>query len=274
MHNKNIISASIVLYNSDMNQLKTVVQSYSPSKYRWLYLIDNSPVQTDVASILANNNYIHYHFSGKNKGYGAGHNIAIRMALKAETQYHVVLNPDLEFEPHIIDKIAEFMETDGTIAQVMPKILNQRCELQYLCKLLPTPMDLFFKRFLPEKYAKKILMRYQLKFTDYNKQMNIPYLSGCFMFFRISAFKTIGLFDERFFMYPKDIDITRRMHKVYKTIYYPEVSVVHTHQADSYKSKKMLKVHIINMVKYFNKWGWFFDKERKTINTSVLKALK
>jgi GT2 family glycosyltransferase len=257
-----------------MNQLNTIIQSYSPSEYRWLYLIDNSPVQTDVASILDKNNYIHYHFLGKNKGYGAGHNVAIREALKVDSKYHIVLNPDLEFTPDVIDKIAEFMDTDDTIAQVMPKVLNQYGELQYLCKLLPTPMDLFFKRFLPDKYAKKRLMRYQLKFTDYNKQMSIPYLSGCFMFFRTSAFKTIGVFDERFFMYPEDIDITRRIHKVYKIIYYPEVSIVHTHQAESYKSKKMLKVHIINMVKYFNKWGWFFDHERRIINTKVLKALK
>jgi hypothetical protein len=68
MHNKNVISASIVLYNSDINQLKRVIQSYSPSEYRLLYLIDNSPTQTDVGSIIASNNYIHYYFLGKNGG--------------------------------------------------------------------------------------------------------------------------------------------------------------------------------------------------------------
>jgi GT2 family glycosyltransferase len=216
----------------------------------------------------------HYYFAGENKGYGAGHNIAIRMVQKIGAKYHVVLNPDLEFEPDIIDKIVEFMDSDDTIAQVMPKVLNQRGELQYLCKLLPTPMDLFFKRFLQEKYTKKSLIRYQLKFTDYNKQMNVPYLSGCFMFFRASAFRTVGLFDERFFMYPEDIDMTRRMHKVYKTIYYPEVSIIHAHKAGSYVSRKMLIIHIMNMIKYFNKWGWFFDHERKIINANILKTVK
>jgi GT2 family glycosyltransferase len=93
------------------------------------------------------------------------------------------------------------------------------------------------------------------------------------MIFRISAFNMVGIFDERFFMYPEDIDITRRMHKFYKTIYYPEVSIIHAHQADSYKSRKMLIIHIVNMIKYFNKWGWFFDRERKIINANVLKAV-
>jgi GT2 family glycosyltransferase len=269
-----LISASIVLYNSNINQLGTVIQSFFPSENRLLYLIDNSPVQTDVGSIIASNNYIYYHFSGENRGYGAGHNIAIKKALKTGSKYHVVLNPDLEFAPDVIDKIAEFMDTDDTIAQVMPRVLNQQGELQYLCKLLPTPFDLFFKRFLPKKYAEKALVRYQLKFADYNGQMNIPFLSGCFMFFRTSAFNVVGLFDERFFIYAEDIDITRRMHKLYKTLYYPEVSIVHEHKAESYKSRKMLRIHIVNIIRYFNKWGWFFDHERKIINANVLKALK
>lgn len=93
------------------------------------------------------------------------------------------------------------------------------------------------------------------------------------MFFRLSAFDKVGLFDERYFMYPEDIDITRRMHKYYRTMYWPKVSVVHAHRAASYKSKKMLKIHMENMVKYFNKWGWFFDKERSEWNKKLLKEL-
>jgi GT2 family glycosyltransferase len=274
MHTDRLISASIVLYNSNRDELNKVIKSYAPDKNRLLYLIDNSPIQTDVTSLLIGHKYIYYYFTGKNKGYGAGHNVAIRMALSNGAEYHVILNPDLEFEPCIIEQIAEFMDSDGSIAQVMPKILNPKGEIQYLCKLLPTPVDLFFKRFLPEKYTKKSLMQYQLKFADYSRQMNVPYLSGCFMFFRTAAFGAVGLFDERFFMYPEDIDITRRMYKVYKTLYYPEVSIVHAHKADSYASKRMLLIHIINIIKYFNKWGWFFDRDRKIINATVLKTVR
>ena len=79
------------------------------------------------------------------------------------------------------------------------------------------------------------------------------------------------MFDERFFMYPEDIDITRRMHSKYRTMYWPNVSVVHAHRAASYKSTRMLKIHIVNMVKYFNKWGWFFDSERRKVNREILK---
>jgi GT2 family glycosyltransferase len=272
--NKTItISASIVLYNSKINELINVINSYAPSESRLLYLIDNSIQKTNLDFLLAENKHIYYFFIGKNKGYGAGHNIAIRMAIKANTKYHLVLNSDLQFEPFIINKITDFMDNDIRIAQVMPKVLSPNGDIQYLCKLIPTPIDLIFKRFFPKRISEKNAIRYQLKFTDYNKQMNVPYLSGCFMFFRTSALETIGLFDEMFFMYPEDIDITRRMHKLFKTMYYPEVSIIHTHSAESYKNKKMLKIHIINIIKYFNKWGWFFDKDRKKINENILKEL-
>jgi GT2 family glycosyltransferase len=273
MQTSRIISASIVLYNPDIKQLKEVIVSYAPSNSRLLYIIDNSPVKTNIESILLESNYIYYYFTGENKGYGAGHNIAIKAAMKANTKYHVVLNPDLRFSPAIIDKIADFMDRDDNIAQVMPKILSPSGDVQYLCKLIPTPIDLLLKRFLPKKFSEKNALRYQLKFANYNNQMNVPYLSGCFMFFRISALETVGLFDELFFMYPEDIDITRRLYKIFKTIYYPEVFVIHAHASESYKSIKMLMIHIYNIIKYFNKWGWFFDSERKEINKKVLCEL-
>ena len=93
------------------------------------------------------------------------------------------------------------------------------------------------------------------------------------MFFRVKCFEKVGLFDERFFMYPEDIDITRRMHRHFRTMFWPSVTVVHAHRAASYKSKKMLKIHMWNMCKYFTKWGWVFDKERKEWNRQLLNEI-
>lgn len=274
MNDERIISASIVLYNTSLDQLELVINSFNPSKLRILFVVDNSPKKNKKIELLMNKfKFTNYIFTNKNNGYGAGHNIAIKKAIEVNTQYHVVLNPDLKFDSMIIDKIADFMDSNNDIAQVMPKILDGNGNIQYLCKLIPSPIDLILKRFLPKSIFKKNAFRYQLKFADYQRKMNVPYLSGCFMFFRTSAFNKVGLFDERFFMYPEDIDITRRMHKIYMTVYYPDVTVIHNHSAESYKTIKMLIVHTFNIIKYFNKWGWFFDKERKEINMRILDEL-
>lgn len=90
------------------------------------------------------------------------------------------------------------------------------------------------------------------------------------MLLRAAALREVGLFDERFFMYPEDIDITRRIHRHFQTIFYPHVSIIHDHAQGSYKSPKLLWIHIINLCKYFNKWGWIIDRERKEVNKRVI----
>ena len=266
------VSASIVLYNTESHLLSEAIASFAPSAERKLFLVDNSP-HKDTRLENLDTPHVDYIFSGENRGYGAGHNIAIRRAIEYGSDYHVVLNPDIRFSHDVIDKLVSFADEHKEIAHLMPKIVNPAGEVQHLCKLIPTPFDLIFKRFLPKALTARRAERFQLKFADYEHIMDVPYLSGCFMFFRVAALKEVGLFDERFFMYPEDIDITRRMHERFRTVYYPEVCVIHDHAAESYKSARMLKIHMINMVKYFNKWGWFFDAQRKKVNRETLISL-
>mgnify|MGYP003611155927 FL=1 len=94
------------------------------------------------------------------------------------------------------------------------------------------------------------------------------------MLLRSKALQKVGLFDERFFMYPEDIDLTRRIREYYRTVFYPHVPVIHNHAQGSYKSKKLLWIHIINLIRYFNKWGWFCDKKRQLINKETLNQFK
>jgi len=272
-----MINVSLVLYNNDikyiLNVIKNVIASSFVNKF---YLIDNSN-DTKFSLLAKYDKRIEYIFNNANLGYGKAHNIAIRKSIEQNIEYHLVLNPDIYFVPNIIEKLIKFMNKNRDVGLIMPKVIYPDGQMQYLCKLLPTPFDLLGRRFFSNTPLKKYIDKrnniYELRFSGYNKIMNIPYLSGCFMFFRTEALKDVGLFDERFFMYPEDIDITRRIHRKYKTIYYPEVSIIHDHAAESYKNLKMLKIHMINICKYFNKWGWFFDKERKQINNEVLKTL-
>jgi GT2 family glycosyltransferase len=86
------------------------------------------------------------------------------------------------------------------------------------------------------------------------------------MFIRTEAIKKIGLFDERFFMYMEDIDLSRRINKIYNTCYYPKVKIYHGHARESYRINKLFLIHIVSAIRYFNKWGWFSDIERISIN--------
>jgi GT2 family glycosyltransferase len=102
----------------------------------------------------------------------------------------------------------------------------------------------------------------------------ILYLSGCFMLFRQRALLDVGVFDERFFMYPEDIDLTRRMAVKYDTLFFPDSRVYHEHGAASYKSFRMLLIHSFNIIKYFNKWGWVYDPIRSKLNKRTISQFK
>lgn len=264
-----MITVSIVTYKTELDELKQCLESLTSPLVSKIYVVDNSN-EKYIADFCVRYSGVEY-MGCENIGYGAGHNKALRKVLDAGGKYHLVLNSDVYFKPDVLDKLVAYMETHTDVAQVQPNVIYPDGKMQYTCRILPTPMNLIFRRFLPKRLVEKMNYTYLLQFNDHKKPMNIPYHQGSFMFFRVECFKDVGLFDERFFMYPEDIDITRRMHKYYHTMFWPEVTVVHAHRAASYKNGKMLRIHMMNMIRYFNKWGWFFDKERREWNDRILK---
>ena len=274
MFNLNI---SIVLYHNKEEQIRKAIDSVLNTALNVkLYLVDNS--STDNLRVLEKkDNRIVYIFNNANLGFGKAHNIALKRTIEENIPYHLVLNPDVYFEGGVLEELYNFMENNPDVGLVMPKVLYPDGTLQYLCKLLPTPLDLFGRRFLNFGPFRKIVEKrnevYELRFTGYDKIMEVPYLSGCFMFIRTEVLKKVGLFDERFFMYLEDTDLSRRVHKVSKTIYYPVVSIYHEYGKGSYKNLKLLKYHLDSAIKYFNKYGWLFDKERDEINKKTLEKL-
>ena len=267
-----MVTASIVTYQHTLEEISPLAQNLLKNNVARLYIIDNSPRDTlrAAAEMLDKVMYIH----NKNTGYGSAHNVALREAIKLQADYHVVINPDIRIDQDAIRKLEDYMDERPDIGLVMPNIVYPNGEQQYLCKLLPTPTDLFLRRFLPKNFRKRKREQFELRFTGYDREMDIPFLSGCFMFLRISVLRKVGLFDERYFMYGEDIDLSRRIHAHSRTVFYPRVTIVHAHEAASYKSKKMLFIHIRNIVRYFNKWGWFFDRERKMVNKKTLDTLR
>lgn len=268
-----MITASIVLYNTASELVEQVIQSYSPSCERYLYIIDNSIQRTDQ---YTGRDSVKYIYNGKNIGYGSAHNIGIEKAIQQNAEYHIVLNPDIRFEPSVIDELITYANEHQDVVYILPKVLYPNGDLQYLCKLLPTPFDLFFRRFFPQVgIFKKWNDRYTLKQFGYDKIINPPCLSGCFMFMRTSTLQNNNLrFDDRFFMYCEDFDLIRRLHRVGKTIYYPYVKIFHAHTKDSYKNRKMLRIHIKSIYRYFNKYGWIVDRERKKENHIIRKKIE
>jgi GT2 family glycosyltransferase len=267
------ISGSIVSYNNNSAQIVSAVQSFMSSSLRVaLTVIDNSSTQ-DLRSVVTEAG-AEYCSNRRNIGFGAGHNIAIRK-YSHQSQYHLILNPDVSFGPDVLVTLYDFMQSNPDTGLLMPRIIYPGGAEQYLCKLLPSPFDLLIRRFggtVGRRLFRAKLDKYLLINENLTKPTVVPSLSGCFMLIRSSVFDEIGFFDERFFLYMEDVDLCRRIGAISKTIYFPDVTVSHEYQKGSYYDFRLMKFHLESAWAYFNKWGWFVDKTRDSLNKRDAKV--
>jgi GT2 family glycosyltransferase len=264
------LSISIVTYNNKDTIARALTSIENSTIKPYVVVVDNGSIDGTVEMMeqdFPNLTLI----KSTNVGFGAGHNQAITL-INGKSKFHLVMNPDIYFPSDTLESLLEYLKPRKDIGLVMPKILYPDNQIQHLCKLLPTPFDLIGRRFLPgilKPLIQNRLDRYEMKDRDYNTSMEVPHLSGCFMMLRAEVFQQVGGFDERFFMYLEDVDFSRRIHARYKTLYFPGTFVYHQYHKGSYKGMRHLKYHIASAIKYFNKWGWFWDKERRAVNKAI-----
>lgn len=282
-----MITASIVTYNDHLLDIESILRSIITSPIRKVWIIDHSDevfaLREELQQYMQRDKDIREHIQRgfqieylheDNTGYGRGNNRAIRLAMEEGSLYHLVVNPDVWFSSDVIPTIWKYMEEHPEVGQIMPKVLFLDGNIQPLAKLLPTPMDMFCRMFLPGWMFARRNKRYELAHSEYKLIMNVPCLSGCFMFLRISTLKETGLFDERYFMYAEDFDLTRRIHRKYKTLFFPPVSIYHKFSRGSHRSLRLFFAHTTSMVRYFFKYGWFYDNERRHFNHRILEEIK
>ena len=252
-----MLTVSIVTHNTPMAQLRKAVECIMRSpRVTGIHIVDNSPTHPDLSVLGSQFPTLKAHYV-ENRGFGAGHNVAIREALKGNPDgYHLVMNADVWWEGDVLTPILEFLDVNPDVGLLGSRTVYPDGTLQHTVRELPTPFISLARRFVPGFLTRKRMRRYLMADTDHSKPIEAKYLIGCFLMFRNSALADCGLFDERFFMYPEDIDITRRISERHRALYWPGVTIVHEHQRASRKSLKMLSIHCVNMIRYFNKWGW------------------
>lgn len=261
---------SLVLYQHTLADIQSTLDSLiRTDSVHKIILVDNGGC--DWANHL-NHAKISYIKAERNGGFGYGHNLAIHKYAHL-SDYFLICNPDIDFDPDELEKLLR-VANSSSAGFYSPKIIYPDGTDQFGQRLLPTPLNLFARRFLPEHFSKILDDRYLLKTRSIEKPVSIHNASGSFMFFRSECLLALDGFDERYFMYMEDIDLSRRCAQRFGVLYVPSVCVIHEHQQASYKSKILLRAHIISAIQYFNKWGWIFDKQRKESNRETIAKLK
>lgn len=256
MKHKAVLSLAIVTYNNS-KIIKDTVQSIVnniPSEYSYkLYIVDNNSTDNTVDIVKNIKGNIKILELKVNKGFGYGHNSILDII---KSDYHLVVNPDIFIEnSNQIRKMIEFLAENKNIGMLSPLILNPELSIQYLCKTNPTVLDMLIRRISPKLFPKR-QSKYILKESGYNEIMKLDYATGCFMVFDTDVFLELKGFDDDFFMYLEDADITRRVNLISKAIFFPDARVIHAWERGSHKSIKLTTITVQSMYTYFNKWGW------------------
>lgn len=250
------LSLAIVTYNNAAiieKTVKSIIENIPKEKKYRLYIIDNNSSDNTLDIVKNIKGNIEIFDLNVNNGFGFGHNKVLEYL---NSKYHLVVNPDITLENQDqINKMLKFMDENPDIGMLSPLIVNTDFSIQYLCKTNPTVLDMLIRRISPNILPNR-QDRYVLKDTGYNKTMNIDYASGCFLVFRTKVFQELKGFDEDFFMYLEDADITRRVNEVSKAIFFPDARVVHAWERGGHKSLKLALITIKSMRVYFKKWGW------------------
>ncbi len=243
-----IISASIVLFNDEIKTLqKTIASFLATPTSKQLFLIDNSP--TDKLKNYFQHQDIIYFHNTKNLGFGKAHNLVLD---KLDSKFHLILNPDVVFNPQVIPNLIKQLEKEKKVAFITPKVLYPDGSLQQICRKHPTPKEMIGRRL---GIFKKIIQEKNYQNKDFSKTFYPTFIHGCFMLFKTATFKDLQGFDKRYFLYLEDADICREIEKLGKKImYYPLEEIIHTHKKGSSKKIKLLYYHLLSAIKYFKKW--------------------
>jgi len=238
------VSASVVVYKESQETLKKLLDSFFALNVdKELILLDNSP--TNKLESFCKQYPLQYIHVDKNIGFGGGHNRAFKWTKKADI--HLVLNPDLIFEPTILEEFLEWFMQEKEVVLAIPKVLYPDGRFQHVVRDIPTPGTLLKRKFnnFSDEWSE---LRLQ-KLTE------IPFANGCFFAFRYDVYHKLNGFEETFFMYMEDIDIWIRAKEYGKTVYNPNYVIYHEHRRASSKNMKLFSYHLFSAIKFFSKYS-------------------
>ncbi len=241
------VTAAIVTYN-DANRAPITVESILKHTKKYplkLYVIDNASGDDTVACIEKSGQAIIIK-NENNIGFGAAHNVILKHEIG---KYHFVINPDITLNSDVISDMVDFFENNPDVVMAMPKILNEDGTEQKLPKQRPT-----FKKLFLGRLSDKIRSEYVWADKEITKPCEIDFCTGCFFGIKGDAFKKMCGFDDRYFMYLEDADLSLKAKSKGKVLMLPQFSVTHAWERESSKSLKYLIIHIVSCFKFLIKW--------------------
>ena len=265
----NLLTVSIVLFHSPLAQLRDLIDSLIDSlsgaavSNVQCVLVDHSldPRYADQCrAVLAEYDaceQIAFELLAppKNLGYGAGHNLAMA---SLDGTFHLILNPDVALSPRAISVALETMGAHPDCVLLAPVGSGADGTSLYLAKAFPSVWVLALRAFAPLwlRRRSRAVARYELRDQPSEIVRPVPLVSGCCMWVRRAVYDEVGGFDDSYFLYFEDFDLSMRIARHGAVIEHRELTIIHHGGRASRKGGRHLLWFGVSAARFFNRWGW------------------
>ena len=213
-----------------------------------VFVVDNASKDDSVAYLktkFPQQQYPRLHIIANrhNLGFGKANNLALK---KATGEFILFLNPDTILTEHTLHDCIAFARTRPDLGGLGVKMLRDNGEFALESRRsLPTPWTSFCKiTGLATLFPKsKLFGKYNLRFQSEDESSQIDIISGAFLFAKHEVLKKTGGFDEQFFMYGEDIDLSYRILKAGYKNYYLPTPILH-YKGESTHKNSFRYVHV------------------------------
>ena len=199
---------------------------------------------------------VQMHLSESNPGFGSAHNFAHRDATE---DFLLILNPDVELADGALREGLSYLREHPGVAAINPRSQREDGAREYLCKRYPAFLDLLLRGFAPAGLRRRFerrLARYEYRDLEEAHAAPVELLSGACLLCRRQAFAEAGGFDERFFLYFEDFDLSLRLARAGALHFVPTFRIVHHGGNAATKGWRHRGWFIRSALRFFNKHGW------------------
>ena len=271
----NDLAVSVVLHFSPLEQLQALLDSLSNAAVEAelsrveVIFVDHSCDVDYVASCQAfieaygvqtvgeNGLQLSLLKPEANRGYGAGHNLAMA---EVESQFHLILNPDVELARDSLKLALGTLRNQHDIGLLAPQGFSPSGEPEFLAKAYPSVWVLGLRALAPHWFKIRsggALARYEMRDMPNETTLRpITLASGCCMWVRRAVFDSVGGFDESYFLYFEDHDLSLKLASQGTVMEHQDIRIVHHGGGASRKGFQHIRWFVGAGARFFNRWGW------------------
>lgn len=255
-----IVSTVILTHNST-----AFISACLDSLYRELptdseiIVVDNGSVDGSVSLIRSSYPSVKLIENPINRGIAPARNQGLRCALG---DFILILDVDTVVQPGAIHALLKSMSDDAAVGLSAAQLRSMDGRLQYTCRNFPTLWTKVARQ-LPAALQQTILEKSEYRSWDHSHPRYVGYVIGACQFIRRAALLEVGLYDERIFYGPEDVDYCLRMWKSgWRVLYDPRAVILHLERRVTRKrplTNRLTWLHFKGLV-------WFFWKHKYLMN--------